>query len=217
MKKAVIAGASGLVGGHLLEIILNDSYYQEVLVLTRKEIPIQHKKLVQLVIDFDKLNLHAEAITGDAIFCCLGSTRKKTPNLSDYRKVDFDYPVKMGEIAKNNGIGQYHLVSSIGANMHSGNFYTKLKGETEYALINLALPCLHIYQPSALTGERKDRGLLEKFVLGIMSVIDPILLGSLKKYRSIAAKTVAQAMYNQSFKAEDGLFIHPSDHIKKLA
>src|ERR1700761_5924727 len=83
-KKAVIAGASGLIGSKLLTIMLNHAQYDEVLVLVRKELPIEHKKLVQLIIDFDKLDDHVTAITGHAIFCCLGSTQKKTPDLDIY-------------------------------------------------------------------------------------------------------------------------------------
>ena len=217
MRKAIIAGATGLIGNELLNILLENSDYQEVLILTRSEVSISHKKLVQLVVDFDRLEKYADAITGDAIFCCLGSTKKKTPRMADYRKVDFQYPVELGEIATANHIKQYHLVSAIGADMHSANFYTKMKGETEYALIHLGLPCLHIYQPSALTGQRKEKRLLEGLALGFMAIVNPLLIGRYKKYRSIAAKTVAKAIYNQSLKPQNGLFIHPSDHIQNLA
>lgn len=217
MRKAIIAGATGLIGNELLNILLKSTEYQEVLILTRREISLQHKKLVQLIVDFNKLDTFADVINGDALFCCLGSTKKKTPNLAAYRRIDFDYPVELGKIAKANQVKQYHLVSAIGANLHSSNFYTKMKGETEDALVHLNLPCLHIYQPSALTGDRKENRPLEKFALAVMSAINPLLVGGLKKYRSIAAKTVAQAMYNQSLKPDTGLFIHPSDHIQNLA
>src|ERR1700748_2339030 len=154
-KKVVIAGASGLIGSKLLTIVLNDAQYDEVLILVRKELPIEHKKLVQLIIDFDKLDDHDAAITGHAIFCCLGSTKKKTPDMTTYRKIDHDYPEKLAQLAKQNGVNQYHLVSAIGANSNSSNFYTKMKGETEEDLQKAGLKCLHIYQPSLLTGDRK--------------------------------------------------------------
>ncbi len=173
--------------------------------------------MVQLVIDFDKLDQFAANITGNILFCCLGSTKKRTPNLADYRKVDLDYPVELAEITKANHFRQYHFVSSIGADMHSSNFYTKMKGDAEYALIHQDLPCLHIYQPSALTGNRKESRPLEKVALLVMSFINPLLVGRLKKYRSIPAQLVAQAMYNQSLRPENGLYIHPSDHIQNLA
>lgn len=217
MRKAIIAGATGLIGGELLKILLESSDYQEVISISRAEIPVQNKKLVQLIINFDELEKYAHALKGDVVFCCLGSTRKKTPDLNVYRKVDHAYPIQLGQIAKANHIKQYHLVSAIGANANSSNFYTKMKGETEADLAHLNLPCLHIYQPSVLTGDRKESRPLEKLSIAVMKVFNPLLFGSLKKYRSIPAATVALAMYNQSLKPETGLYIHPSDHINNLA
>jgi len=216
-KKVVIAGASGLIGSNLLEILLKETNYDEILVLVRKELPIEHKKLVQLIIDFEKLDEHASVINGHAIFCCLGSTRKKTPDLALYRKIDHDYPLKLAQLAKKNNVQQYHLVSSIGANSKSSNFYTKMKGETEDDIQKVDLKCLQIYEPSILTGDRKESRLMERFSIGIMRFIDPLLIGSLRKYRSIPAQIVAQAMFNQSLKKQEGVFVHPSDKIKLLA
>jgi len=216
-KKAIIAGASGLIGSKLLNILLLHPDYDEVLILVRKELPVQHKKLVQLVIDFERLEEHSGWITGHALFCCLGSTKKKTPDLAVYRKIDHDYPVKMAQLAKQNNVDQYHLVSAVGADSSSSNFYTKMKGETEEAMQAAGLKCLHIYEPSLLTGDRKEYRLTEKIAAVLMKVIGPMLLGSLKKYRSIPAETVAMAMYKQSLKNESGVFIHPTDKIKLLA
>jgi uncharacterized protein YbjT (DUF2867 family) len=216
-QKAIIAGASGLIGSKLLNILLNEPVYNEVLVLVRKELPIKHKKLVQLSVDFDQLERYAASITGHAIFCCLGSTKKKTPDLTVYRKIDHDYPLKLAQMALQNGMDQYHLVSSIGADSKSSNFYTKMKGETEEDIEKLGLKCLHIYEPSFLTGDRKESRPLERVTVGLMNVINPLLIGSLKKYRSIPAQTVAQAMFNESLKNEAGTFVHSSDKIKELA
>ncbi|MBV8389407.1 MAG: oxidoreductase [Mucilaginibacter sp.] len=216
-NKAVIAGASGLIGSKLLNILLHEPYYDEVLILVRKELPISHKKLVQLVIDFDRLDDHAAAITDHALFCCLGSTRKKTPDLTVYRKIDHDYPLKLAQIAKQNGVEQYHLVSAIGASSHSSNFYTKMKGEVEEAIEKIGLNCLHIYQPSVLTGGRKESRPTERLIIGLMKVVDPLLAGRLKKYRSISAGTVARAMFNESLQKQEGVFVHASDKIKLLA
>jgi len=196
--KAIIAGASGLVGSALLQILLDSPDYSEVLVLVRKELSVSHKKLVQLTVDFDQLDHYKALIKGHALFCCMGSTRKKTPDLKEYRKVDFNYPVALAKIAAENSIAQYHLVSAIGANVSSGNFYTKLKGETEEAVEKAGVGCVHIYQPSILAGNRKEFRLGERIGLAVMKLIDPLLPGKYKKYRSIAAETVAIAMYKQS-------------------
>ena len=216
-NKAVIAGASGLIGSRLLDILLQSDYYDEVLALVRKELPINNKKLVQLVVDFDKLDEYKASITGHAIFCCLGSTRKKTPDLTVYRKIDHDYPLKLAQISKENGVRHYHLVSAIGANSKSSNFYTKMKGETEESIKPVGIKCLHIYEPSFLTGDRKESRPMERFALGLMKILDPLLIGGLKKYRSIPAETVAKAMYKQSLKTEEGIFVHLSERIKQLA
>lgn len=215
-NKAVIAGASGLIGSKLLEILLHEPYYDEVLILVRNELPVSNKKLVQLVIDFEKLDDHAAAITGHAFFCCLGSTIKKTPDLAEYRKIDHDYPLKLAQLAKRNSVEQYHLVSSIGANSESSNFYTRTKGETEADIEKVGIKCLHIYQPSFLAGPRKESRPREQFFLGLMKIIDPLLVGNLAKYRSIPAATVARAMFNESTKKQEGVFVHSSDKIKLL-
>ena len=216
-KKAVIAGASGLIGSKLLNILLHEPYYDEVLILVRRELPVHHKKLVQLVINFDNLDDHVGAITGHSIFCCLGSTIKKTPDLTEYCKIDHDYPLRLAQLAKHNGVEQYHLVSSIGADSTSSGFYRRMKGEVEEAIEKVGMKCLHIYQPSFLDGARNEPRPRERFFLGLMKLIDPLLTGSLKKYRSIPAGVVARAMFNESIKKQEGVFVHASDQIKLLA
>lgn len=214
--KAILAGASGLIGSHLLDTLLNAQEYDEVLVLVRKELPLQHKKLVQLVINFDKLEEHAKAITGHAVFSCLGTTKAKTPDTELYRKIDHDYPIKLAQLAAKNGVKQFHLVSSIGANAKSAVFYTKVKGETEEDIQKAGIQTLHIYQPSLLTGDRKDRRFGEKVFTVLFKVIDPLLMGGLKKYKSIPAATVANAMYKKSLEGAKGTFIHTTDKIKTI-
>jgi uncharacterized protein YbjT (DUF2867 family) len=216
VAKAIIAGASGLVGGILLDILLQSPAYQNVTILVRKELPVSHPKLKQLIVDFDQLETYSGEIAGLALFCCLGSTRKKTPDLLVYRKIDHDYPLRLAQIARENGVAQYHLVSAIGANASSSNFYTKMKGETEEDIKNAGLKCLYIYEPSFLTGNREENRFGERFTIKLMKVFNPLLAGGLKKYRSIPAETVASAMYKQSLKNQEGIFTYPSDKIKEL-
>jgi uncharacterized protein YbjT (DUF2867 family) len=215
--KAVLAGASGLIGSALLDILLTQPGYDEILIIVRQEMPLKHPKLKQLVIDFDKLADYADQIKGRAIFCCLGTTKKKTPDLTIYRKIDHDYPVQLAQIGLKNSIEQFHLVSSLGANAKSSQFYLKTKGETEADVIKSGLTCIHIYQPSLLTGDRKEKRFGEKLLFGFARVIDPLLVGRLKKYKSIPAVTVAMAMFKQSLLNNKGVFTHPSDKIKELS
>lgn len=217
MKKAIIAGASGLIGNHLLQIFLNENEYDEVLILVRKELPIQHKKLKQLVVDYTRLKEYTELMKGDTIFCCLGTTKQKTPNETEYRKIDHDYPLQLAEIAQRNNIGQYHLVSVALADASSKAFYPKVKGETEDDIIKVGLPSLHIYRPMLLTGNRKETRIIESIAKAIFKVLTPLLVGSLKKYRNIAAETVAKTMYKQSLKHESGVFIYRSNKIQELS
>jgi uncharacterized protein YbjT (DUF2867 family) len=217
VAKAVIAGASGLVGDCLLDILLQSPVYKEVTILVRKAVPLQNDRLKQVVVDFDKLSDYETEINGHAFFSCLGSTRKKTPDMAVYRKIDHDYPLQLAQIALKNGMPQFHLVSSMGANAASSNFYTKMKGETEDDVKDVGLNCLHIYRPALLTGKRTEKRAGERFLFGLFKLIDPFLIGRLKKYRSIPAATVARAMYKQSLIKQSGVFLHLSDEIKEIA
>jgi uncharacterized protein YbjT (DUF2867 family) len=214
--KAIIAGASGLIGSNLLNILLQQPEYSEVLVLVRKELPIQHKKLVQLIINFDELDKHAAAITGHTLFSCLGTTKSQTPDEKLYRKIDHDYPLQLAQLAMQNGVNQFHVVTAIGADKNSSMFYTKLKGELEDDIKKLGLETLHIYQPSMLIGERGGTRFLEKVIGGIFKVIDPLLIGGLKKYRSVKGTTVAHAMFKKSLESATGTFIYTSDKIHTI-
>jgi len=215
--KAILAGASGLTGSALLSILLQHPDYKEIVVLVRKPLPIENKKLFQVVVDFDRLDKYADLISGHALFCCLGTTNKKTPNINAYRKIDHDYPLQLAHIGFKKGVNQFHFLSSLGANAKSSTFYLRTKGETEEDIKKIGLPSLDIYQPSFLTGDRKEKRNGEKFLTAAMKLIDPILKGSLKKYRSIPAATVAMAMFKRSLINKEGTFIHPSDQIKQIA
>lgn len=215
--KAIIAGASGLIGSNLLTMLLQHPEYDEVLLLNRRQLPLQHKKLVQTVINFDKLDQYADLVKGHAVFCCLGTTQKQTPDRKLYRRIDHDYPVKLAQFAAQNGVKHYHLVSAIGANSSSSNFYLKTKGDAENDVKAAGVDSLHIYQPSFLEGKREKPRLGEKIANAIFTVINPLLFGGLKKYRSIKAQTVASAMLNQSLTNNNGVFTYTTDKIKQLA
>ena len=215
-KKAIVVGASGLIGSELLKVLLADDQYDRVVALVRKPLQLVHTKLDQIAIDFDKLNEYAHLIDGDVLFCALGSTKKKTPDLVKYRKIDHDYPLHLARIAVDQGIKQYHLISSIGANKDSSNFYTKMKGETEADIKASGLEGLIIYRPSLLTGDRKEKRFAEGLMQSISKLINPLLVGSIKKYRSIEAKTVAVAMVKLSKTEIKGIYVYESDDIVKV-
>lgn len=214
--EAIITGATGLIGNNLLHQLLNHPSYSKVTAIVRTEIPLQHPKFKQLVVDFDRIENHHDYIKGDVVFCALGTTKSKTPDQEQYRKIDYQYPLDIAFIAHQNGITQYHLVSSLGANANSSVYYTKLKGEVERDLKSIPFKAVHIYRPSLLDGDRKEHRNAERFMIGLMRVLNPLLIGSLKKYRSIKIETVASAMLKQSLKQLDGIYTYDSDQIVQL-
>jgi uncharacterized protein YbjT (DUF2867 family) len=214
--EAIIVGATGLIGSSLLEQLLDHPAYTRVIAVVRTEIARQHPKLEQLVVDFERLENHQDHIKGDVVFCALGTTKSKTPDPELYRKIDYQYPLDIAFIAQQNGASQYHLVSALGANPNSAIFYTKLKGEVERDLKTIPFKAIHIYRPSLLDGERKEHRFAEGTMIGLMRFLNPLLIGGLKKYRSIKIETVASAMLKQSLNASAGIFIYDSDEIERL-
>ncbi len=215
--KAILIGGSGLIGSSLLSELLKSDQITDILLVARKASGISDPKIRELILNFDDLDTHTEKFKADIIFSCLGTTRNKTPDETLYRKIDLEYPLKMLEIAINNGIKQFHIVTSLGADAYSSNSYLRLKGELENRLKSLGIPSLHIYQPSFLRGERQEKRPAEYIANIFTTLIDPLMVGSLKKYRSIKAETVAKAMLNQALKDLKGTFIYPSKQIHNLS
>lgn len=215
--KVIIVGASGLIGSNLLSQLITSEDITEITILVRKQLGISNPKLKEIVIDFENLNEYASQIQGDILFCCLGTTKSKTPNAQEYRRIDLDYPLSLAKISLQNRVSQFHLVSSMGANPESNSAYLKLKGELETELKKLNIKSIHIYQPSFLEGNRRETRLIEKIMLPLMKLINPLLLGNWENYRSIKAETVAKAMINQSKKELTGIFTYQSKQIKELA
>jgi uncharacterized protein YbjT (DUF2867 family) len=221
-KEAILVGATGLIGNSLLQQLLEEDAYTKITAVVRRKLPNVHPKLKQVVTDFDDLNARSEEIRGDVVFCALGTTNSKTPDKAQYRKIDYQYPLDIARIAQHNGATQYHLVSSMGADPSSSFFYTRLKGEVEHDLQQIPFKSIHIYRPSLLDGDRKEHRTAESFMTGFMRIINPLLVGSLKKYRSIRAEKVASAMIKQSLIKHSladaySPFIYPSDQIEALS
>jgi uncharacterized protein YbjT (DUF2867 family) len=211
--KAVVIGARGLIGSKLLNILWQWSEYNEIVSLGRKKVNLKNKKLLQYIVDLDNIENYEDLITGRAVFCCLSVN---PDNIKVQKTIYHDYAVKLAAIARRNNVEQFHLVSTIDADKSSANPHLKMKGEIEEAIKAIGLDCLHIYQPSILTGYKVGRPLAEQLTIGIMNIINPVLFGPLKKYRSIPAFCVAMSMYKESLKNKEGVFIHPSDKIKRL-
>lgn len=196
MKKAILFGASGFIGSQLLQALLIDAEYEQVIIVVRKPLQVTHQKLKILIGDFDSLPQLKNDIIGNEIFIALGTTKKNTPDQNKYYEVDHDYPVLAAKMAKENGAESVFIVTAVGANASSRIFYTKTKGETERDIIALDFKHTHIFQPSMIMGNRKENRAGEKIFIKIFSFISPLLVGKLSKYKGIHGKDVAMAMLN---------------------
>ncbi|WP_286272385.1 NAD(P)H-binding protein [Thalassotalea hakodatensis] len=213
MKTAIVIGATGLIGHHLLTQLLADSTYSKIVALTRKPIEYNHEKLVNHVIDFNNLNKYQDYFIGDILFSCLGTTKKQAGSIENQRMVDVDYQYQAAKMAAENGVAHYVLVSSSGANKNANSAYFKMKGELEDKVKPLSFQRISILQPSLLLGER------DHFRLGevLSSYLLPIIckLPFLKRYRPIEGVQVATKMLNVSKAQKEPFEIYTLDELFK--
>ncbi len=197
---AVIIGASGLIGSHLVEQILQEDYFSSVRILVRKRLPIINPKLQQEIVDFNNIYDYTQKFgEGDIIFCCIGTTQKKVKGDNvEYEKIDHDIPLNAAQIGIKCGYKKFLIVSSVGADPSASNFYLRLKGETERAVKQFKFDTITILRPSMLLGKRKERRPAEKIGQILMQSLALIFVGALNKYHPIEAKDVAKAMIEES-------------------
>jgi uncharacterized protein YbjT (DUF2867 family) len=215
-RSALLVGATGLVGGHCLHYLLQADEYEKVIILVRRSLRMDHQKLEEHVVDFDKLDQYASLIRANDIFCCLGTTIKVAGSQPEFRKVDFTYTVQTCAIAAMNGADQLLVVTSLGANPNSKIFYNRTKGETEEALVKLPCETVHFFRPSLLLGERKESRSMEKAGISAMRGLSVLMAGPLKKYKPIDAKVVAHAMVLVAQETRSGVNVYESDRIQAI-
>ena len=218
-QTAVVIGATGLIGSQMVELLLNDIDFSEVRVLARRPLSVSHPKLSVHIVSFEDYQVLKEKIsTGHSLFCCVGTTQKKVKgDKTAYRKVDFDIPVNSAHAAIENGFKRYLLVSSVGADADSNNFYLKLKGEAEQAISKLPFESVHFFRPSLLLGNRMEFRLGEKIAQGSMQLLSFMFLGRLKKYKPIQSSDVAKGMIAAAKKTSSGVKVYQHDDIIELA
>jgi uncharacterized protein YbjT (DUF2867 family) len=216
MKKAILFGASGFIGSHLLQELLNNDDYEQITIVVRKPQNRNHPKLKTLIGDFNSLPQLKDSIIADDIFIALGTTKKQTPKENEYYQIDHDYPVLAAKMAKENGAKSVFVVSSIGANANSSVFYTKTKGELERDIIALNFEHTHIFEPSMLLGNRKENRPTEKLFIKIFTVINFVFVGKLSKYKGIDGKDVAKAMNNATKKQSEKVTIYQWNEMNTL-
>lgn len=215
-KTALLLGASGLTGSLLLELLLSDSDYVKIKLFSRKNSGLTHPKIEEHVIDLLHLENYSADFTGDVVFCCIGTTKAKTPNETEYRAIDYGIPVAAAQLAKLNNIPTFIAISALGATTNSPVFYNRIKGEMEQSVIAFGIPRTYLLEPSLISGDRKEVRVGETMAMYLMKIINPLLFGTLKKYRSIAPKNIAKTMWYLS-KNEYPKTIIPSDTIFSLS
>jgi uncharacterized protein YbjT (DUF2867 family) len=189
---AIVIGATGLVGSKVLHHLLKDDRYKTIKVLHRRATGIEHPKLTEHIIDFDKPEEWKEKVSGDHLFSALGTTIKKAGSKNAQYKIDFTYQFEVAKAAAENGVSGYALVSSLGANAESGSFYPKIKGELDDAVQELSFDNTLILRPSFLDGDRDEFRLGER--IGIVAAKVVCKIPGLRKYHPIKAGNVAKAM-----------------------
>lgn len=191
-----LVGANGLIGNALLSKLIEKESVSKIHLLLRKENPsLPNSKKIQIhIVDFTSDDDLKKSIHGDCLICSIGTTKAKTPVISDYEKIDRDIPIKLSIIAKENNITEFHLVSAIGADSKSKLFYNRIKGEAEEGVHKTRINNIFIYRPGLLIGKRSEFRFGELIAQKISFVFDLFMIGSLKKYHSVKAEYLADAI-----------------------
>jgi uncharacterized protein YbjT (DUF2867 family) len=215
---ALVAGGSGLVGGLLLPLLLQSPQYARVHALSRRPLPFDHPRLANRVVRFEaSLQAQLKGLQCQDAFCCLGTTIRDAGSQTAFRAIDHDLVLEFAQLALGCGADRLVVVSALGANAASKNFYMRVKGETQQALEGLRFRALDIMQPSLLLGARRELRLLELGAQAAMQVLNPLLLGRWSRFRAIPAATVAAAMCGAARSGRRGVYRYTYDGIRSLA
>ena len=192
MTTSIIAGSTGLIGGNVIKVL--SSKKQGAIALTRRAIPNLPPNITEMIIDFDAFEKNGSLPACNNVFICLGTTIKTAGSKENFRKVDIDYCLSIARKAKESGAETLSLISSIGANSSSKNFYLRTKGELEESIQSLGFSTVNIFRPSFLVGERSEKRLAEKIAINLAKIMDLFLIGTASKYRSVKAESLAKTM-----------------------
>jgi uncharacterized protein YbjT (DUF2867 family) len=206
MKKAIVLGATGLIGQNLTLKLAQQSHIKKVIAVTRRAVEYSHPKIENQVVDFSLLEQYSQTFAGDILFSCLGTTKKQAGSTAAQRIIDVEYQLTAAQLAANNGVSEYFLVSSSGANLASKNTYLQMKGELENKIVNLGFKRICIFQPSLLLGERNHFRMGEKLGSWVLPTLCKLPI--LKRYRPIYGAQVATKMCEVSAQQKVGLTLY---------
>ncbi len=209
-KTALVIGATGLVGEQLVLQLLEHPEFEKVVVFGRRKSGLNHPKLEERLIDFDRPESWAALVKGDVLFSTLGTTIKTAKTKANQYRVDFTYQYEFAKAASQNGVPVYVLVSSLGADSKSSVFYSRMKGELDEAVSRLPFQKTIIVRPSILDGNRKEKRPAEKVSLAIMRALTKVIL---KKYRPTPVDLLASQMIRHSLEEKSGYQIIEASEI----
>jgi uncharacterized protein YbjT (DUF2867 family) len=215
-KHALVFGGTGLVGSYLLEELAGDPGYDSITSCVRTPKSAQNSRVKEVVVDFDKLKDNRLLFQADEVFICLGTTIKKAGSVSNMEKIDRDLPVEIAQMAREGGVKKLAVVSSIGANESASNYYLRIKGEMEHGIRTFDFENIVIVRPSIILGNRKEKRFGESVGRALIKSLGFLLIGRLRRYRGIHARTIAKAMIN-IFKQDLQEVIYESDELSDLA
>jgi len=216
LKTAIILGATGLTGGILLNNLIEDNSFEKIKLFSRKSVAIKSDKIEEYLIDVLQLEKYKNKFIADVVFCCVGTTAAKTKDIAKYKQIDYGIPVTAVKIAKENNIDTFVVISSMGANASSTTFYSKTKGEMERDVLRQNIKNTYIVRPSLIGGHRNEFRIGERIGKGVMSLLNPMFLGRLKKYKMIHPEKIASCMQKLA-KIELDQSIFSSDEIVEIA
>lgn len=213
---AVVAGATGLIGKYLLNVLREDAFYDLIVPLTRRSLSIDSAKVKQRQVDYDELT--ATDLEGAThLFCCLGTTMKTAGSREAFRRVDYEYCERFARLGLEAGATRLMLVSSVGANPKASSFYLRTKGQTEEAVSALGFEALHIFRPGVLMGQRDVERPGEQMAARISRGFEFLMGGRLSKYRPMPAGVLSASMAAAGERGEPGKHIHHYLDIVRLA
>ena len=197
---ALIAGATGLVGGECLRLLLEDARYSTVTIVTRRPLgaTARHPKVREVVVDFDRLESVRAGLYAEHVFCALGTTIRRAGSKAKFRQVDFEYPRRLAELTLANGARYFSLVSALGASTSSAFFYSQVKGELEDSLRAMGWPGLCLVRPSVITGERQESRPVER-------ISEHLLRFAPRAWRPVPAGQIAAAMVATAWRSPKGV------------
>lgn len=216
-RVALLAGASGLTGGYVLDALLEAADFGRVIAVTRRALPREHPRLANRIVQFARLEAQLQGVTCEVALCCLGTTIARAGSRENFRTVDVDHVVAFARAALAARAQRFVVMSSAGANPDSRNFYLRTKGEMEQELEGLGFAALDILQPGLLLGWRREMRPLELAAMALMPLVNPLLAGKRAAFRGISARQVAAAMVGATRSGRKGVQRYLNPGIDQLA